>query len=117
MKQTSEALVLVLENVDRLFDEMTIAEEVFRLVRAFHEKARTSKPWRKLRQVLTYSTEPLAKLDFANAHYSPFNVGEEIALDEAVAFALSRLGLVSWERDRRVRPRCRLYRDRFIPNL
>jgi hypothetical protein len=80
LKQTSQALVLIFENVDRLFEELTIAEEVFRLVRAWHEKAKTSKPWRKLRQVLTYSTEPLAKLDFANTNYSPFNVGKEIEL-------------------------------------
>ena len=75
-------LVLILENVDRLFytETSTIAEEVFRLVRAFHEKAKTSKPWRKLRQVLTYSTEPTAELNSALHNRSPFNVGMVIEL-------------------------------------
>ena len=75
-------LVLILENVDRLFCAKTtaIAEEVFRLVRAFHEKAKTSKPWRKLRQVLTYSTEPTAELNSALNNRSPFNVGKVIEL-------------------------------------
>ncbi|NJN62691.1 MAG: hypothetical protein HC795_15280 [Coleofasciculaceae cyanobacterium RL_1_1] len=210
LKQIDQALILILENVDRLFEELTIAEQVFRLIRAFHERAKISKVWRKLRQVLTYSTEPLAKLDFANTHYSPFNVGKEIelpslapmqvahlaeqfglqlneaaiaqlmtdfgghpallqqafdrlafdptlelttlytqaqhpasshlrnlthqldacglteimarvagatepiAIPEAKAYALYRLGLVDWDGDRRrVKPRCRLYRDRF----
>jgi hypothetical protein len=210
LKQTSQALVLIFENVDRLFEELAIAEEVFRVVRAWHEKAKTSKPWRKLRQVWTYSTEPLTKLDFAYRNHSPFNVGEvieltslspvqveqlagqfglrlneaalaqlmadfgghpaliqqafdrlaanptlelaelyaealhpanghlrnlthelgacglaeamarvagsiePIAIEQDTAYALYRLGLVDWDADRRrVKPRCRLYRDRF----
>ncbi|MGD1936812.1 MAG: AAA-like domain-containing protein [Cyanophyceae cyanobacterium] len=93
LRQTDKALVLILENVDRLFAEETlaIAEEVFRLVRAFHEKAKTSKPWRKLRQVLTYSTEPLAKLEFANTNYSPFNVGREVELKSLSAQQVGQL--------------------------
>ncbi|MEM9244793.1 MAG: AAA-like domain-containing protein, partial [Cyanobacteria bacterium P01_F01_bin.153] len=82
LRQTDEALLLILENVDRLFAEetLTIADEVFRLVRAFHEKAKTSKPWRKLRQVFTYSTEPTAELNSAMQNRSPFNVGTVIEL-------------------------------------
>jgi len=93
LKSIPNALVLILENVDRLFDELVIAEEVFRLLRAFHEKAKTSKPWQKLRQVLTYSTEPLAKLDFANTHYSPFNVGKEIELLSLSAAQVQELAI------------------------
>ena len=91
LKQTSQALVLILENVDRLFEELPIAEEVFRSVRAWHEKAKTSKPWRKLRQVLTYSTEPLAKLDFANTNHSPFNVGEQVELKSLSSVQVANL--------------------------
>ncbi|MGD1852443.1 MAG: AAA-like domain-containing protein [Cyanophyceae cyanobacterium] len=214
LKQTDKALVLILENVDRLFAEETlaIADEVFRLVRAFHEKAKTSKPWRKLRQMFTYSTEPTAELNSAMQNRSPFNVGmvselpklsgeqvmrlagqfglqltaqdgaqlmdyfgghpalvqmgfrqlrrspraiadlyaeaqkpigpysahldvlearlisceqlatmqlvarspEPVAIEKNAACALYKLGLIDWEIDYlRVKPRCRLYRDRF----
>ncbi|MEM6503408.1 MAG: AAA-like domain-containing protein [Cyanobacteria bacterium P01_C01_bin.89] len=93
LRQTDEAVLLILENVDRLFEveTLTIADEVFRLVRAFHEKAKTSKPWRKLRQVFTYSTEPTAELNSAMQNRSPFNVGTVIELPQLSSEQVMRL--------------------------
>jgi AAA-like domain/TIR domain len=75
-------LVLALDEVDRLFEFPEIAEEVLGLLRVWHEEAKTSDIWRRLRLVVVHSTEVYIPL---NINQSPFNVGLPVRLDEFTA--------------------------------
>jgi transcriptional regulator with XRE-family HTH domain len=70
-------LVLCLDEVDRIFPYPEVAADFFGLLRAWHERAKLSSLWQKLRLVLIYSTEVYIPL---NLYESPFNVGQFIEL-------------------------------------
>ncbi|MBD2537646.1 AAA-like domain-containing protein [Coleofasciculus sp. FACHB-SPT36] len=72
-------LVLGLDNVDRVFPHLAVAQDFFPLLRAWHEDGKFIEIWQKLRLVVAYSTEVYISL---NIDQSPFNVGEEIELPE-----------------------------------
>ena len=74
---TSETpLLLILDEVNVLFNYPDIAADIFGMLRAWYERSRHSTEgsdiWKKLRLVVIYSTEVLLPL---NVHQSPFNVG------------------------------------------
>jgi diguanylate cyclase (GGDEF)-like protein len=70
-------LVLVLNQVDWLFDYPEIAGEFLPLLRSWYEQARRTEIWQKLRLVLVYSTEIFVPLKLSQ---SPFNIGLPIKL-------------------------------------
>ncbi|WP_341529239.1 AAA-like domain-containing protein [Nostoc sp. UHCC 0302] len=70
-------LVLVLNEVDWLFDYPEIASEFLPLLRSWYEQARRTEIWQKLRLVLVYSTEIFVPLKLSQ---SPFNIGLPIKL-------------------------------------
>ncbi|MBE9198466.1 MULTISPECIES: AAA-like domain-containing protein [unclassified Nodularia (in: cyanobacteria)] len=74
-------LLLVLDEVNVLFNYPDIAADFFGMLRAWYEQARhstgSSELWQRLRLVIAYSTEILLPL---NLHQSPFNVGLLIEL-------------------------------------
>jgi transcriptional regulator with XRE-family HTH domain len=74
-------LLLVLDEVNVLFNHPEIATDVFGMLRAWYERSRHSthgsEMWQKLRLVIVYSTEVFLPL---NVHQSPFNVGVLLAL-------------------------------------
>lgn len=72
-------LVLGLDDVDRLFSYNQIVEDFFGLLRSWHEKAKITAIWQKLRLVITHSTEVYIPLDI---HQSPFNAGLPVELPE-----------------------------------
>ncbi|TAF01396.1 MAG: TIR domain-containing protein [Oscillatoriales cyanobacterium] len=76
-------LVLGLDEVDRVFQYPTIADDFFGLLRAWYEEAgygdSDSELWAKLRLVVVHSTEVYIPL---NVNQSPFNVGLPIELSE-----------------------------------
>lgn len=72
-------LVLGLDNIDRVFPHLAVAQDFFPLLRAWHEDGKFIETWKKLRLVVAYSTEVYIPL---NIDQSPFNVGEEIELSE-----------------------------------
>ena len=80
---TSAPLVLGLDEVDRVFQYPTIADDFFGLLRAWYEEAGYGDPdsdlWEKLRLVVVHSTEVYIPLDI---NQSPFNVGLPIELSE-----------------------------------
>lgn len=76
--QTPQPLVLVLDNVDRLFAYADVADEFFGLLRAWHEEAKSRQIWQRLRLVVSHATEVYIPL---NIHKSPFNVGLPIELN------------------------------------
>ncbi|WRH66082.1 MAG: AAA-like domain-containing protein [Planktothrix sp. GU0601_MAG3] len=77
LQQIETNLVLGLNEVNRLFEYPDIAEEFFSLLRSWYEQARSNNTWKKLRLVLTYSTEIYIPL---NINQSPFNVGLPLKL-------------------------------------
>lgn len=72
-------LVLVLEQVDRLFEYPQILQEFFPLLRSCYEEARHDKNWQKLKLVVVYSTQAYVPLDI---NHSPFNIGLPLRLNE-----------------------------------
>jgi hypothetical protein len=75
--QSSQPLVLALDDVDRLFPYIEVADEFLGLLRAWHEDARTRDTWKKVRLVLSHTADVYIPL---NLHKSPFNVGVPIEL-------------------------------------
>lgn len=83
LSQNNAPLVLGLDEVDRVFQYPTIADDFFGLLRAWYEEAgygdSDSELWAKLRLVVVHSTEVYIPL---NVNQSPFNVGLPIELSE-----------------------------------
>jgi hypothetical protein len=83
LSESDEPLVLGLDEVDRVFQYPTIADDFFGLLRAWYEEAgygdADSDLWEKLRLVVVHSTEVYIPL---NVNQSPFNVGLPIELPE-----------------------------------
>ncbi|MBD0346832.1 MAG: AAA-like domain-containing protein [Coleofasciculus sp. Co-bin14] len=79
LSQLEHPLVLALDDVDRIFPYPQIAEDFLGMLRVWHEEARTSRIWKKLRLVIAHSTEVYIQL---NINRSPFNVGVPIELPE-----------------------------------
>jgi diguanylate cyclase (GGDEF)-like protein len=83
------ALVIVLNEVNCVFEHPHIASEFLPMLRYWHEIARTEDVWQKLRLVIAHSTEIYISLKM---HQSPFNVGLSIKLPE---FTTSQVQLLA----------------------
>ncbi|MEM7554815.1 MAG: AAA-like domain-containing protein [Cyanobacteria bacterium P01_A01_bin.84] len=79
LNQINSPLVLVLDEVDRLFPYSEVVEDFFGMLRSWHEKGKISEDWKQLRLVLAHSTEVYIPLDY---HQSPFNAGVPVELEE-----------------------------------
>jgi len=79
LPQLNLPLVLMLDEVDRLFDT-DFYGNFFAMMRAWHNKAAGDELWEKLNIVLVISTEP--HLLIPNLNQSPFNVGLQIYLKD-----------------------------------
>jgi len=71
-------LVLVLDDLDRLFPYEQVAEEFLGMLRSRHEDAKSSKIWERLRLVVAYAETYIQ----IAANRSPFNAGKEIRLSD-----------------------------------
>ncbi|AFZ14879.1 diguanylate cyclase [Crinalium epipsammum PCC 9333] len=72
-------VVLILNEVNRVFEYPTIAQDFLALLRFWHEQAKRSHIWQKLRLVMAHSTEVYVPLKIEQ---SPFNVGLPLRLPE-----------------------------------
>ncbi|GAB1543409.1 hypothetical protein NUACC21_60830 [Scytonema sp. NUACC21] len=72
-------IVLALNEVNRLFEHLQIANDFLAMLRFWHEVARTVEIWQNLRLVIVHSTEIHIPLKI---HQSPFNVGLSIKLPQ-----------------------------------
>ncbi|MEO0645513.1 MAG: AAA-like domain-containing protein [Cyanobacteria bacterium J06650_10] len=75
--QNEKPLVLVLNEIDRIFEHEQIARIFLPLLRFWHEEAKRTTQLQKLRLVVAYSTEAYIPL---NVNQSPFNVGLPLKL-------------------------------------
>jgi hypothetical protein len=83
LPETDSPLVLGLDEVDRVFQYPSIADDFFGLLRAWYEEAGYGDGdlWEKFRLVVVHSTEVYVPL---NVNQSPFNVGLPIELPEFI---------------------------------
>lgn len=72
-------IVLVLNEVERVFEYPQTAKNLLPLLRSWHEEAQHDDVWKQLRLVVAYSTEAYLPLDI---NQSPFNVGLPLTLPE-----------------------------------
>ena len=79
LAETTEAIALALDNIDRLFSYEGVIEDFFGMLRSWHEKGKTQDCWAQLRLILSHSTEVYIPLDI---NQSPFNAGIPILLEE-----------------------------------
>ncbi|MUG96923.1 hypothetical protein F7734_33115 [Scytonema sp. UIC 10036] len=72
-------LVLVLQEVQRIFEYPNLAKELLPLLRSWHEEAQQDQVWQKLRFLIVYSTESYFHFD---VNQSPFNIGLPLKLSD-----------------------------------
>ncbi|WP_272819093.1 AAA-like domain-containing protein [Scytonema hofmannii] len=77
LKQIDSAVVIVLNEVNRVFEHLNIAKDFIPMLRFWHELAKQEKIWQKWRLVVAHATEIYVPL---NLNQSPFNVGQTITL-------------------------------------
>lgn len=77
LEQIATPLVLVLNEVNRIFEYPEIAQEFLPLLRYWHERAKYNQVWQKLRFVVVYSTEIYVPIKMSQ---SPFNIGLPLKL-------------------------------------
>lgn len=102
LSASESPLLLVLDEVNLLFNYPKIAADFFGMLRAWYERSRHSTSgselWQKLRLVIVYSTDVFLPL---NVHQSPFNVGLLISLSaftkEQIQELVIRYGLTPAE--------------------
>ncbi|MEM8805459.1 MAG: AAA-like domain-containing protein [Cyanobacteria bacterium P01_G01_bin.38] len=77
LAMTERPVVLILDDVERLFHYPEVADEFFGLLRTWYEEAKTVDIWQQLRMVIAQTSEVYIPL---NLNKSPFNVGVAISL-------------------------------------
>ncbi|WNZ24505.1 hypothetical protein HJG54_17695 [Leptolyngbya sp. NK1-12] len=85
LEQIRAPIVLGLDEVNRIFDYPTVADDVLSMLRYWHEQAKQGTIWRKLRFIVVQSTEVYTSADFQQ---SPFDVGLALTLS---AFTLEQM--------------------------
>lgn len=96
--ELSNPLVLILDEVDKIFQYPKIATDFLALLRAWHEQGRSDGVWQNLRLVIAHSQEVYIPL---NINQSPFNVGLPIELREfsvAEVESLVRKHQLNWSK-------------------
>jgi len=82
LTNTDQPIVLILDDVERLFRYVEVADEFFGLLRTWYEDAKTTDTWKQVRMVIAQSSEVYIPL---NINKSPFNVGLAVALPPLAA--------------------------------
>ncbi|MFN6537514.1 MAG: AAA-like domain-containing protein [Nostoc sp. EkiNYC01] len=77
LENLTSPLVLALNEVNRVFEYPAIAQEFLPLLRSWHEQAKQTEIWQKLRLLVAYSTEIYVPLKL---NQSPFNIGLPLKL-------------------------------------
>ncbi|HEX7183095.1 MAG TPA: AAA-like domain-containing protein [Thermoanaerobaculia bacterium] len=76
---SSSPVVLILDEVDRLFDR-PYRGDFFAAVRGWHNNRATDEAWENLHLVLGHATDPALWIE--NLNESPFNVGDRLRLGD-----------------------------------
>ncbi|MCC5667948.1 AAA-like domain-containing protein [Nostoc sp. CHAB 5784] len=79
LEQINSPVVLVLDEVNQIFEHPQVARDFLPMLRSWYEEARRLLIWQKLRLVVVHSTEIYVPLQL---NQSPFNVGLPIQLSD-----------------------------------
>lgn len=79
LKNLEQPLVLAMDEVERIFD-MPCRDDFFSMLRSWHNQRATKKIWKQLDLTFVTSTEPYQLISDLNQ--SPFNVGENLRLQD-----------------------------------
>lgn len=96
LPQLHRPLVLIINEVEQVFEYADTARNFLPLLRSWHEEAQHDEVWQQLRIVVAYSTDAYLPLDI---NQSPFNVGLPLILPEfnrEQVQTLAKLYSVSW---------------------
>ncbi|KAM3089882.1 AAA-like domain-containing protein [Phormidesmis sp. 146-35] len=77
LKKLNAPLVLALDEVNRIFEHPTVAQDVLPLLRSWYEEAKRLPIWQNFRLIMAHSTEVYVPLQL---NQSPFNVGLAVQL-------------------------------------
>jgi AAA-like domain len=77
LRNIEGSLTLGLDNVDRVFEYLEIAQDFLPMLRSWHEEAHSQESWQQFRLVIAHATEIYIDI---NANQSPFNVGWPVQL-------------------------------------
>lgn len=80
-------LIIVLDEVDRIFGNSQIDVEFFALLRVIYEKSASEVLWQKLKMIIVHSQDYTE----TSKNKSPFNVGESINLPEFNELQIKKL--------------------------
>ncbi|XWK90851.1 MAG: AAA-like domain-containing protein [Phormidium sp.] len=100
LEQINSPLVLVLNEVNRVFEYPEIARDFLSLLRSWHEEAKQAEIWQKLRLLVIHSTEVYVSL---NINQSPFNIGLSLQLPEFTLEQVQKLAArygLDWTNDK-----------------
>lgn len=88
LEQINIPIVLVLNEVNQLFEHPDITQDFLPMLRFWHEQAKQDQTWQKLRLVLAHTTDVYVPL---NLNQSPFNVGLAVKLPPFTAEQVQEL--------------------------
>mgnify|MGYP005839581619 CR=1 FL=1 len=103
LENLDHPLVLALNEVNILFQYLSLAQEFLPLLRSWHEEAKQVSTLQKLRLIVVHSTEVYIPL---NLHQSPFNVGLPIRLPEFTLEQVQELAKrhrLNWQRTQKAK--------------
>ncbi|MBD0305212.1 MAG: AAA-like domain-containing protein, partial [Nitrospiraceae bacterium] len=80
LPKSAKPLLLALDEADLLFEHGSVSSDFFGLLRFWNEQAKSQPVWKRLKIIVSHSTEPYLLIDTPNQ--SPFNVGLGIRLEE-----------------------------------
>ena len=99
LESTNAPLVLVLDEVNQVFEHPQVAKDFLPLLRSWYEEAKRLPIWQKLRLIVTHSTEIYVPLQL---NQSPFNVGLPVQLKDfnlAEVLQLAQRYGLKWQDD------------------
>lgn len=88
LSEIDSPILLVLDEVNQLFEFPTLSRDFFALLRGWHEETKYSLVWQKLRLAIVNSTDCYVPLD---VNKSPFNVGLAFELSRFTAAQVEKL--------------------------
>ncbi len=98
LEQLDRPLVLVLNEINQLFEHPELTEDFLPLLRSWYEEGKQIDTWQKLRLIIVYSTEVYVPLKI---NQSPFNIGLPLTLPEFTVEQvedLAKLHNLDWNR-------------------
>lgn len=97
LEQAESPFVLILDGVETLYTADAINQEFFKRLREWHDQGAAKDTWKKIRLVISYSSENYGKSDLTQ---SPFNIGSDYELtefNESNIFELTKKYRLNWD--------------------